>query len=227
MMISHPWRSVPLFRIALPFVAGICFGFAFPDDFLRAALGSILSVILPGIIVFILGATKFRFYVFQGVLLQLIMALQGFSSVVLTREDLRPDHYSRRNIEKITVRLLEDVAWKGKRYRTLASIEVAAADSLQWNVDGKVLLYFKDSIAASRLHCGDRLKADVLLHSLPLPKKEGDFNYKLFMERRQVYSKAVIKKFELLPVDRINVIDYAFECRRILLEQLARYLHGQ
>lgn len=163
----------------------------------------------------------------QGVLLQMVIALQGATAVLLTREDLRPDHYTRYAIDNITVRLVEDAAWKGKRYRVLANIESASVDTLKWNVEGEVLLYFKDSIAASRLHCGDRLRANVFLQPLPDPKNPSDFNYKRFMERRQVYAKAVIKKYELLPAERIKVVDYAFECRRILLSQLGRYLHGQ
>lgn len=227
-MLSHPWRPVPLFRVALPFTAGIVAAFRFPENFSLGMGCAVLLITIPALLVFWLGKRHFRSYVLQGFLLQLLCCLQGFTAVLLTREELRPSHFTHRNDGWCQVRLLEDPALRGKRFRALAEVEMTGDSCERILTSGKLLCYFPVDSHSVNLRCNDCLLTRFNWKELPLPRSAGDFNYREFMQRRQVYGQLKVRSYWVVTKSKVHTLrSYAFSCRRQLLKTLKTHLEGQ
>jgi competence protein ComEC len=227
-VLSHPWRPVPLFRVALPFTIGIGSAFRFPDNYYSGASCAFVLLLIPALIVFFSGKRHFRYYVIQGFLLQLICCFQGYTAVLLAREELHPSHFTRQDYDWCKVRLLEDPALRGKRLRATAVVEEIGDKDVKKLSSGKLLCYFANDSLSGLLRCNDLLITHFNWSELPLPRAEGDFNYRLFMKRRQVYGQLQIKNYAVVTRSDLNSIrSYAFTCRRKLMHNLQSQLSGR
>lgn len=227
-VLRHPWRPVPLFRAALPFSAGIMAALYFTCNYVQGLLLAVSFLAVPALLIGLLSPKYFRRYVIQGFILQLIFCLQGYSAVLLLREDLRPDHYKGAVATWYRVRLEEDVSQKGKRLRAMVSVTMRGDTMYAFPSCGRLICYFNDDSLNRRLAYGDEILVKNRVTLIPLPDKAGDFNYRKFMERRQVYAKLNIRHY--IPIahgQKTTIRGLAIASKNKLIQLLKAHLEGQ
>lgn len=224
-MIRHPWRPVPLFRVLLPFIAGIGCAFSFCNDFFRGTIAAFLLFLIPALLVGVFQQRRFRYYTLQGGILQVLLCIQGFVMVLLVRENLYPHHYTRKSNDWCEVKLTEDPSVRGKKLRATVELLRTGNDS-SWHIaTGRLLCYFTHDSSASGLRCNDRIIMPFHVSNIAANKIPGEFNYRLFMERRQVYARSSVKNFVNVSAGTgYSIRVFAFTCRRFLLSTLQQYL---
>ena len=199
--------------------------FIFSNDFLRGSLAAFLLFMVPAIIVGFLQQKHFRYYALQGGLLQIILCLQGYLMLNVSRENLCRDHFTRFKGDWCELMLTEDPSHKGTKLRAVAEV-IRIGNGKEWiATSGKVLCYFPPEDSAAGLFFKTQLISPFNIQAINEPRNPGEFNYRLFMERRQVYAGIPVKHYRLTEHSNdFSIRKAAFACRSKLIDNLRKQL---
>lgn len=180
-------RNNPLFRFALPFMAGIVAGWHFSVPLLHLCFVAAFSLLgmLVGFFRFsprwLFGVSAVSFMFFAGVLveekqenakaLQWEETVQHYSAVLLEEPDVRPS----------TVRVLADVSL------------MENADGAERS-NGRVYLYFPRCVEAESLHLGSKVEFDAAILPFRNAGNPAEFDSELFYYIKGVTGTAFVSR---------------------------------
>jgi competence protein ComEC len=189
------WNQVPLFRLLLPFTAGILVEIFYPLK-IEACL-FVLPLIMSAILLFTFSKTfvrKISLRWIYGTALNLALFLIGILLTYFNTDKQVTRHfaYSQNSREYIGV-LSDQLHEKKKSYKTIVAIKSVKLKNGSWhNVSGKVLVYFAMDTASAKLKYGDVIIFSSEPQAVKTPKNPEEFNYKRFLSFHNVYHQVYL-----------------------------------
>jgi competence protein ComEC len=217
---AHTWpvfRYVPVFRLLIPFLCGLLLNIFYNKIYLVSLL---LLLLLTAIIAAILLPKR---QWISGMKYQLLFLLSGFYITDLNREIKWKYHFSKYKGESI-VAVVDDIPdEKPKTIKVAVNVIEVDSGNRGCKVEGKLLLYLKKDSASLKLRYGDKLLLPYTIEEIPDTVFGGRFNYKVYLERKQIYHRAYVRSnhWRLLARKTINpVVDFAYTCRANVVDVL-------
>ncbi|HXC04874.1 MAG TPA: ComEC/Rec2 family competence protein, partial [Bacteroidia bacterium] len=198
-------HHAPLLRLLPPFLVGILFQIRFP------VLPGWIYVVLP-VLIFLLGvANTCRFTkrsvhnpIAYSAILYLLLFLTGCSITRLHTDSLHPNHISRLPEQEylMIVRIDAPPVEKEKSFKAMGEIRQIRTPSGWIHVQGKLLCRFAKSTQAKTLRYGDLLLIRTFLSTLPGPMNPGMFDYKEYLNNRQVTRQCFAGSAQYIRLER-------------------------
>jgi competence protein ComEC len=183
--------QAPLFKVLLPFLAGILLAILFLPQ-TQYLLFAILFIAggVSLVIIIKTGLNKhFSFSVINGIALFLILAGVSILDVFLHSAELRPDFFSKRlkYHDSVLVKITEPLQEKDNIMKGKAAI-VAVGHSANLNkTSGNLLVYFEKDSGAAYPGYGDLVWIANTISPLEPPKNPGEFDYRQYMAYQDIY----------------------------------------
>lgn len=224
------WNRAPLFRVLLPFLAGILVEIFYILNFQLAFY--IFIALIIAVIVFTLSKKLYRKWKIRWVYGILINSLFFFTGVVITHlksdKNLK-DHFSTSRNATLFIATLDDQLHEKKNsFKTVLNIRsVKSADGDWENVKGNVLVYFKQDSAAAKLKYGDVILFNARLQKTEPPKNPEEFDYMEFLSFHNIYHQVYLagNKWVYLGDNDGNFIKrYAYDLRDKLVTIFEKYI---
>ncbi len=201
------WKTSPLLRLLLPFIAGII-------------LQWYLKIELPFIILAALSFTaaylsfyllplsmRYKLQALQGLLLNLIIITAGL--FISWQKDVRHsnDWYGNfyHDSDYIVVRINEPLSEKTKSYKADVYVESIISNDSVIPCKGKLLLYFSKDSAAKQLHYGDKILINKNLQRIKNSGNPGAFNYERYAAFQQTFHNVFLKDKDWIVLAEKNV----------------------
>lgn len=213
-------RKIPVLRFLLPFCAGILWADAVDwqvrGDWMIPVL--ILQFIFCLSLLAFIKAGFRRRHVF-GLLLQVVLLVQGFSWCILNKHAGRPLHFTRyENVKYYSGKLSTTLRERPKSFRGQIEINAVYTEGSWKPAEGKLLTYFKKD-SSLHLEYGSEIlfKAKPDLFSL----QDTSVFVKLFI-RRQIYARAYVNQVLKLPssTQMLSFSEMAVACRITICKKL-------
>ncbi|MDO9258027.1 MAG: ComEC/Rec2 family competence protein [Bacteroidales bacterium] len=179
----------PMVRILLPFLAGIivCLAISATSEITLIIWISLLVLsIACGVIHF----NKLRFVnrLLFGVIVSSFLFVTGYNSVILNKEILRSDHFSKMQTKGIFIAsVIEPLQEKDHSFKTILSIKGIKKGNAIIEAEGRILTYFaKDSINKPPAE-GSLIAFSADVQAISPPQNPGAFDYRKYMATNNVY----------------------------------------
>jgi len=181
-------------RILLPFLAGIivCLAISATTE-INLILWIILLVlsIASGLIHF----NKLRFVnrLLFGVIVSLFLFVTGYNSVILHKEILRSDHFSKMQTKGIFIAtVIEPLQEKDHSFKTILNIRGIKRGNSIVKAEGRILTYLaKDSIKKPPAE-GSLITFSADVQPIRPPQNPGAFDYMKYMATNNVYHQVYL-----------------------------------
>lgn len=220
------WTRAPLFRLLLPFVAGILVAVYLvqPLPYGYYVLGG-LAVALA--IIHYLGGS-YRYRALFGVANVLFYFVAGYLLANAHTEQFASDHFSKlaKPGTALVVELDEPLLPKARSFKTVLQVRGVLTDSALVPASGQLLAYFQKDSAAAGLQLGDVLVTNCRFADVQPPGNPAQFNYRQYLAFHNIYHQAYIPAGEWQPPteNRANpVMLVAHETRKQLLGVLKKH----
>lgn len=226
--------EVPFVRLLVPVVLGITSGRFFAHSFPIKWGGELCLLILCIFLSLLLAYKRFSLYkqawIF-GLIIHAFLYILSFSLTIYRSERFDPLRFNLLKADLLLVRVQNEPRMANGNFRFEGeAIGVFDKQSLKHSM-GKILISMQaDSSGKLALDYGDVLLIPAIYNSLEPPYNPGEFNYKLFMENRQIYFQSFVKRnqFRVLKGFAGNpVISFALSLRRKLINKYNTYLPDQ
>ncbi len=179
----------PMVRILLPFMAGIIVSVAL------SAAESISYSIWTGLMLLTFGAEIISFRrpqffkrLFFGILASLFLFVSGFNSVLLHKEILRPDHFSKKQTQGLFIaEVSEPLQPKEHSYKTILKVKGIINGKTVNKVEGRILTYFSKDSTYNLPGEGSTILFSGLVQNIGSPQNPGAFDYQRYMGTNNVY----------------------------------------
>jgi len=187
----------PMVRILLPFMAGIIVSVT-----ISASSGIPLFIWIIFLLLTLAAAyipfKKFRFvkrWLF-GVLASAFLFVSGYNSVLLHKEILRPEHFSKVQNKGIFIATVnEALQEKDHSFKTILRIKGIKKGNTMIKADGLVLTYFaKDSVKKPPAE-GSEITFSGDVQSISPPQNPGAFDYRKYMANNNVYHQVYLNNY--------------------------------
>ncbi|MDO8993022.1 MAG: ComEC family competence protein, partial [Daejeonella sp.] len=226
--------EVPFVRLLIPMILGIISGRFLAHSFLIEWGVEFCLFILCIFLSLLLGYKRFslfrRAWIF-GLIIHAFLYILCFSLTVYKSERFDPLRFNLLKADLLLVRVQNEpkVAFGNFRFEGEV-IGVFNKQSLKHS-SGKILISMEaDSIGKFVPDYGEIILIPAVYHALEPPYNPGEFDYKLFMENRQIYFQSYVKRnqFRVLKGFAGNpVISFALSLRRKLINKYNTYLPDQ
>ncbi len=226
--------EVPFVRLLVPVVLGITSGRFFTHSFPIKWGGELCLLILCIFLSLLLAYKRFSLYkqawIF-GLIIHAFLYILSFSLTIYRSERFDPLRFNLLKADLLLVRVQNEPRMANGNFRFEGeAIGVFDKQSLKHSM-GKILISMQaDSSGKFALDYGDVLLIPAIYNSLEPPYNPEEFNYKLFMENRQIYFQSFVKRnqFRVLKGFAGNpVISFALSLRRKLINKYNTYLPDQ
>lgn len=205
------FKTLPFFKILLPYVLGICFVIQFGVLPKLHLLFFVIFIFL--IISFIiqakvkkLGYFKIGFYI---VCVNAFLFLLGSECLLNYKTLHNSNHYSKyiSQSEQRMVGIIDDLPIQSEKYIKLSVQLNCMEDLYGWHYStGQVIIYLKNN-SSINLNIGQTILLNSTFSDVNTPKNPYEFNYKQFLEHKNIYHVIYAKPQEL---NIINKIDNTF-----------------
>ena len=224
--------EVPFVRLLVPLVFGIIFGYIYPGSNL-VAYGAALCLALL-IIFFLLLMIYKRFALHRsiwvfGVIIHAYLFLLGLSLSIYAAEKFSPDYYGYRRADFLVVRVKTEPKLNNGIVRMEAEVrKIICGTSLKKESKGKLLLAIQlDEVNKNLPDYGDLLLIPASYHEIDPGLNPGEFDYKAFLERKQIYFQSFVQgdQVQIIAKNTGNpIIAFALAKRKMLVRKYATYL---
>jgi competence protein ComEC len=229
-MIANHKGEIPFVILLIPFIAGITLGLNF-SAYADTAILIILLVVLSSIFILLNIAYK-KFHIYKsrwigGVLINLILFLAGWISIVNYSELNKSNHFSRTPAQYLIVRINNEPVLKNGYYRFTTRVVETVNKSNKTAVSGTLLIALKDS-AAKTLCYGDELLIKSNYNTIDPPYNPAEFNYKQYLANQNIYYQQFLfhGQYAVLQHNTGNpLVAYALNLRQHLVEKLKANMH--
>ena len=225
------FNKIPLFRIALPLIAGICAGIYSGGFVINSfALIFFLTVILIGSFLFVLFTekTSYRRRWIYGMTLHIFLLSTGIVIAILQTERFYPNNISQldENTHQYLVKATGNVVEKPKSFKLEAEVLCVIDEGEKQTATGKVILYLQKDSTTAAINYGDVFLIRAPLQKLRETQNPAQFNYKQFLLFHQITRQAYVPSdaFVLTGVNEGNpIMKWIYELRNSLLNILRKH----
>ncbi len=179
----------PMVRILLPFMAGIIVCVSISAS-TQISFLLWISLLLLSLVAGFIPFKKFRFvqrWLF-GVLISGFLFISGYNSVLLHKEILRSDHFSKIQTKGTFIATVnEPLQEKDHSFKTILRIRGLKKGNTINNAGGRILTYFaKDSLKKPPAE-GSTIVFSADMQEISPPQNPGAFDYRKYMATNNVY----------------------------------------
>jgi competence protein ComEC len=225
--------QAPLFKILLPFLAGVILCALFPDSGLWTIAIEILF--LSGLLFIAyrkyLAASKYNLRFLGGAGLSLILIALGMTDVYLHKSNLKPDFFAQKlqPNEWLLVRLAEPLQEKAKSFKAIALVQSTGIPAAAKSAQGRIILYFEKDSTRAFPEYGDLILIKNKVEPLGGPKNPGEFDYSHYMAWQDVYHSAYLKPEEWASTGKNEGTGFwksVYNIRKKVSSEIAAALHN-
>jgi len=225
------WKKAPFLRLLLPLIFGIVLQF-----YCRFSIIQIIILAAISFIAFVLfsampQAYKFKFRVFQGIIISMFLIF--FGCLITWQKDVRnhSDWYGNYFHEGgfMVVTISEPLIEKAKSYKALAEVESIINKDSVINVKGKLLLYFSKDSLSNRIKYGDKIIISKNITEIKNSGNPGAFDYAGYCSLQQIHHQEFLRKNEWILLKKNNktfYMDIIFQSKNYILKALQNYIPG-
>ncbi len=226
--------EVPFVRLLVPMVLGIISGRFFAHA-LMFDWGMGVCLITLCLFLFLLLRYK-RFSLFRitwifGLIIHVFLCIFCFRLTAYNSERCDPNRFNLLKSDLLVLRVENEPKLSKRNIRFEAEVIGVFNQQHIKHSSGKILITLEaDSGKKFVPDYGDILLIPAVFHTLEPPYNPGEFDYKLFMENRQIYFQSFVKgnQFRVLAQNTGNsVISFALSLRRKLIIKYNTYLPDQ
>ncbi len=190
------WNSYPFVRFCIALILGIITFDQYPLFWNNPEVIIGSGVLLLFILVLISGKTSFyKLRHINGLIgLTVIFFLGG--SFTKQKYHSHPNyHYKFINQKSIGFAgtIASPVNTRTNHFRYDFELESIKTEDSLFNASGKIHFYVRKDSSTQILEYGDRVVACGSIHSVPGPDNPGEFNYKKYLEKQNIYGHAFVK----------------------------------
>ena len=225
---------MPFVRLLIPMIPGIISGRIFAHYFL-IEWGFELCLFILCIFLFVLLGYK-RFSLFRrawifGLIIHAFIYILCFSLTVYKSERFDPFRFNNLKADRLLLRIQNEPKVANGNFRFEGEVIGVVIKQTLKKSSGKILISMEaDSSRKYVPDYGDILLIPAVYHALDPPYNPGEFDYKSFMENRQIYFQSYVSpdQFEVLKVKAGHpIISFALSLRRKLINKYNNYLPDQ
>lgn len=215
------WRTAPFVRIVGILIAGILL-----QHHLRLSLTVIICLVIISVAAFLLLHLLFRqtFYGWKWKGLAWLMSGVTLSMLCCAWNDIRvKENWYGHYLDRTQTLLVEVAQYPEPKTNSIyVEAYVLKADSV--NVQGKILMYIKDS-SAILWRPGYLLLIKNQLQLLQMPSSPGAFDYTRYRNLQQIFHQCFLKQqdYHLLPTKNNRLHYHAYDARSYVLNVLQKY----
>lgn len=226
--------EVPFVRLLVPLVLGIISGYVYPNLYIAHHRTELFIILLT--IFFILLVLYKHFALYQsiwvfGLIIHAYLFLLGHSFTVYATEKFESNYYSSQNADLLFVMVKNEPKLSNGIVRLETEVQKIFYGSTLKQSSGKLLLAIKlDTINNYIPNYGDLLMIPAVYQEIEPPYNPGEFNYKTFLERKQIYFQSFVRgdQIEVLAKNKGNpIIAFALAKRKTLIRKYITYLPNQ
>ncbi len=185
------FKSVPFFKILFPYCIGICFA-------LQIGFSNNIHVISIASIIFMMAAFLFQKYYKQHQLLKktiyiisvnIFLFSLAFESCYLYNDKNNSNHYSHylsSHPQPFIVTVDEVPVVSEKFIKLWVKVNVVEFENRWHYAEGRTIVYVRQD-STLKLNVGDKLMINSKFSYLNEPKNPNEFNYKQFLESKNVF----------------------------------------
>lgn len=225
MRLEYPY---PLVRLILPFLLGIVTGLNISPQYFSGWLAPLLLTLFLILFTLILFSPKIRsLKSITGIVVLLFIAFFGIYRTITSIEINNSNHFSKSaEPDYYLGKVTEEPALKKKSVKTILVIDRKFISDSSSTCSGKTLAYFELDSASKQLQYGDIIIFSKLPIPIDGPSNPGSFNYKRYMEGRNVFHQVFLRAGEWKITDRKKgnlLIAKALEFRKQLIGIFEKY----
>jgi competence protein ComEC len=220
------FKNIPFLRVIIPFVAGLIFGFYFETTNTH---WPILPIILVLVIVLKIvkkqnSFTKTLQIVFLDAFLFLFAVIALQHARIRNHSDYYGNYIQADSLNSLVVSVNDLPLEMAAFYKChLKVLQVNRADHSR-RVCGKMIAYFKKGQLSKNIEFGQTLIVQARLLNIDAPKNPHEFDYKTFLENKQIYHTCFIEPgaFQLVeaPSALSLITETGLKVKRHLLSRL-------
>ena len=184
----------PMVRILLPFMAGIIVSQAISAS-VSIPIQIWISLLILTVAAQFIPFKKFRFVkrLLFGILASSFLFVSGYNSVLLHKEILRPDHFSKTQNSGIFIATVDEpLQEKNHSFKTILKVKGLKKGNLIVKAEGLILTYFaKDSILKPPVE-GSTITFSGNVQIIAAPQNPGAFDYRKYMSNNNVYHQVYL-----------------------------------
>ena len=217
--------------LLLPFLAGIGMAFCFASPVLLPYLASLSTGSSLLFVLLNIFYTRFKIYRSRwmgGLLINIILLLIGWVTVISYSELNKPNHFSKTPAQYLVVKINDEPKLNGDILRVTATVEETVSNGLNTPATGTLLIAIKDS-AAQKLYYGDELLIPANYNRVDPPFNPGEFNYRNYLANKNIFYQCFLygRQYVLLNANAGNpLVAYSLRLRRHLIETLRIDMHN-
>lgn len=196
------WNSYPFVRFTIAIILGIvCFD-QYPELWNRPLIVLTSGVSLAGILIYL--SHKISFYTLRhlnGVIaLSLIFFIGGYFTKNIYHTPSESHYLNLKSkIVAFSGTIVSPVTERTNHFRYIFELESIVFTSLSTQkATGKIHLYIRKDTTESLFRYGDQLTVYGQFHTVPNPDNPNEFNYKLYLQRQNIYSHAFVHTEDIL-----------------------------
>jgi competence protein ComEC len=212
-------------RVLLPFMAGIIVCLALSSSTPISSIMWMIMLLLTiatGLIPF--SSPQFIKSLLFGIVASLFLFISGYNSVLLHKEILRPDHFSRMQLQGVYIaEVIEPLQEKDHSYKTILGIKgIKQGDSIL-KAEGRILTYLAKDSVKKLPDEGSTIVFSARVQEISPPTNPGAFNYKSYMGSNNVYHQVYLNTINwkmLVPPAGFSVMRTAHKVSRFFVHLL-------
>lgn len=218
----------------IPMILGIISGRFFAHSFLIEWGLEFCLFILSIFLFLLLGYKRFSFFkrawIF-GLIIHAFLYVLCFSLTIYRSERFDQLRFNLLKADLLLIRVQNEPKVANGNFRFEGEVIGVLIKQTLKKSSGKILISMEaDSIGKFVPDYGDILLIPAVYHALDPPYNPGEFDYKLFMENRQIYFQSYVStdQYEVLKVKAGHpIISFALSLRRKLINKYNNYLPDQ
>lgn len=215
-------------RLIIPFLSGIVAGLYISSICCSEWILPLLISIFPVYVTLtIISRGNQNLKVLTGITALIFIAVFGFYRTISSIEINNKDHFSvSQDADGFVGRVIEEPALKKKSVKAIVVLEKKINSDTILNCSGKTLVYFEQDSVSRQLDYGDVVVFGKSPVPIEGPSNPGAFDYKRYMEGRNVFHQLYLKTGEWKVIERKQgnvLIAKALEIRRHLIEIFVKH----
>ncbi|MFH0866282.1 MAG: ComEC/Rec2 family competence protein [Bacteroidota bacterium] len=200
------WNQLPLFRILIPFLAGIIFSLLFPVFFGMASPYVLFPVIIF-IVLAILYPRIFKNFSTRwifGIILNIIIFFVACNLTVPrlindSPSDLRNIKHSS---DTVIATIDDPVVERENSYKVILEINAVRKNGSWQKAEGKVMTYLQKDSMAANLSYGDRMVLASSFTEIKSSQNPAEFDYKKYLSMRSIFLQSYVKSGKWMLLER-------------------------
>jgi competence protein ComEC len=220
-------------RIIAPFIIGIVMAYQFPSNLIT---WPILSAII--LIFILLGLfnglyQNFKIYRFKekiGLLIYVVWILLGILCCLLHKSFIHRDYFGNQPFQQLKGWVSNEPQQKNGLLRAELTITTGYQNSMAKPASGKLLiLMWLNNNSAYALKYGDEVMISAKYTSVEPVRNPGEFDFKAWLETKNIYNQAFISPEELIKLKTKNgnlITEYAINIRKKQVQIYRKLIHN-